>query len=118
MSLLIDNDMNLPNSCSKCPLKYSSYDMYCCRTIYGDGSIVCVDSYTERRNPACPLVEIPTPHGDLIDRSELLNQYKPDPEEEHLMKTENPIAYKMMDKIVDKVTESINSVKAIIEAEG
>lgn len=62
-------------------------------------------------------VVIHTPHGDLIDRSELLNQYKPDPEEEHLMKTENPIAYQLMDKIADKVTESINSVKAIIEAE-
>lgn len=74
MSLLIDNDMNLPNSCSKCPLKYSSYDMYCCRMIYGDGSIVCVDSYTERRNPACPLVEIPTPHGRLIDADRLIRR--------------------------------------------
>ena len=69
MSLFIDNDMKLPNSCSECPLKYSSHDIYCCRMIYGDGSIVCVDSYTERRNPDCPLplVKIPTPHGRLID---------------------------------------------------
>lgn len=71
MSLLI-NGMVMPDSCSKCPLKYSSYDMYCCRMIHGDGCIVCVDSYTERRNPACPLIEIPTPHGRLIDADELM----------------------------------------------
>lgn len=67
MSILINNAMDLPDSCSKCPLKYSSYDMYCCRMICGDGCIVCVDSYTERRNPNCPLVKFPTPLGRLID---------------------------------------------------
>lgn len=71
MSLLIKG-MDMPDSCSKCPLKYSNYDMYCCRVICGDGCIVCVDSYTKRRNPACPLVKIPTPHGRLIDADVLL----------------------------------------------
>ena len=72
MSILVNYVMDLPDSCSKCPFKYSSYDMYCCRMICGDGCIVCVDSYIERRNPACPLVEIPTPHGRLIDADRLI----------------------------------------------
>ena len=111
MSLLI-NGMDMPISCTECPC-YDDMETCFCNVL---------DSYCEQykteRHPNCPLVEVHTPHGDLIDRNELLNQYKPDPIEEQLMKLENPIAYQMMDKIVDKVTESINSVKAIIEAEG
>jgi len=109
MSLLI-NGMDMPKCCDDCPF-------------YDSAGFCALDptrefeDYNHKRPDDCALVEIPTPHGDLIDRSELLNQYKPDPEEEHLMKTENPIAYQLMDKIADKVTESINSVKAIIEAE-
>lgn len=29
----------------------------------------------EFRHPDCPLIEVPTPHGDLVDRTELLAEY-------------------------------------------
>ena len=38
-------------------------------------SLLCknVDDYENNRREDCPLVEVPTPHGDLIDRNEVLN---------------------------------------------
>lgn len=57
MSILIKG-MDMPISCEKCPL--------CCDYLY------CIIDESLRmflynRHPNCPLVEIPTPHGRLID---------------------------------------------------
>lgn len=63
MSVLIK--MEMPNNCRDCPLE-DAYDGYNCRIIpksanWGLGE----------RPSWCPLVEVPTPHGDLIERDKL-----------------------------------------------
>ena len=56
----------MPKTCNDCGLR-DSFDCW------------ITDSYIEarfsKRNEDCPLVEIPTPHGDLVDRNKLLAEY-------------------------------------------
>lgn len=59
---------NIPQNCAKCPQ----------RTLYR-GINVCiasgkmkVSSSNKNRHEKCPLVEIPTPHGRLIDADNLI----------------------------------------------
>lgn len=65
MSVLIKG-MKMPKSCSCCDLRYIAigYDYQCPKT--GE----TVDGYDDNRHHSCPLVEVPTPHGRLIDADE------------------------------------------------
>lgn len=73
MSILIKG-MEMPKNCSLCPCS-CSWDPWTeptiCRALDEEPEI----SDTERLSE-CPLVELPTPHGDLIDRDYLLNHSK------------------------------------------
>ena len=62
MSIIIKG-MDMPTSCWGCEI-FSS-----CPT----GSLNECLKYVESRNPNCPLIEIPTPHGRLIDEG-LINK--------------------------------------------
>lgn len=62
MSVLI-KDMRLPKSCYECNLKVI------CDYASMNGWI------SNRRDSMCPLVEVKEPHGDLVDRDELLAEY-------------------------------------------
>ena len=55
MSILIKG-MTMPETCLDCPL-------HC--------SVPFEDRDDSRRAISCPLVEIPAPHGELIDRSKI-----------------------------------------------
>ena len=73
MSILI-RGMEMPNNCSDCKLErwdenyYGDEFNHRCSLIYkGYTSKV---RFTDRRND-CPLIEVPTPHGRLIDADEL-----------------------------------------------
>lgn len=63
MSLLI-NDMDMPKSCMECELRFTAkgFDTEC---IFSNDT---VDDCTDRRLYRCPLVEILTPHGRLMQR--------------------------------------------------
>lgn len=61
MSVLIKG-MVMPKNCFQCQIKKG-----CDNAWYLD---------TENRPDNCPLVEVPTPHGDLIDRQKLLEDNK------------------------------------------
>lgn len=67
MSVIIKG-MKLPKNCMECDLHFIArgLDNEC---IFSNDT---VDDCTERRLYRCPLVEIPTPHGRLIDENELL----------------------------------------------
>lgn len=52
-------DLAMPTSCKKCPFT-------CEKLVFFDG---------KNRPQGCPLIEIPTPHGRLIDASELIKSY-------------------------------------------
>lgn len=120
MSLPIKG-MDMPRCCKECGLlidedfSCDSSPHYCAVNQYlrwRDWSEV-----PEYISAGCLLIEIPIPHGDLIDREVLLNEYKADPKEEKAMMNENLAAYLMMDEIVEKVVENIKSIPTIIEAE-
>lgn len=68
---LIIKGMEMPKSCLKCRLKIlTPRGRWACRQV--THKAILVDSYQSSRHPDCPLVEIPTPHGDLIDRDRAL----------------------------------------------
>ena len=64
MSMFIKG-INPPKSCYTC----GWYNKVQCPV--NDGKCY----YRTTRHPNCPLVEIHTPHGDLVDRAELLAEY-------------------------------------------
>lgn len=73
MSLIIKG-MDMPKSCRYCAIKELHNDdgqESVCQLICGksvEEYIYCVD----KRHPDCPLVEVPTPHGDLIDKNRIM----------------------------------------------
>lgn len=75
MSLLI-NGINMPRCCKECGLLIDE-DFSCDSSPH----YCAVNQYLRWRDwsevpeyilAGCPLIEIPTPHGDLIDRDDLL----------------------------------------------
>ena len=103
MSVIVKN-MKMPKTCNDCGLR-DSFDCW------------ITDSYIEarfsKRNDDCPLVEIPTPHGDLVDRNKLLRKAK----------RESTYAWKMnlharTETILNQFIDWLDGAKVIIEAEG
>ena len=65
MSIIIKG-MDMPTSCWGCEI-FSS-----CPT----GSLNECLKYVESRNPNCPLVEVPTPHGRLVEGDVVANMLR------------------------------------------
>ena len=74
MSILI-RGMEMPKNCDKCRFQ-SALRLYCDAMPYN----FCGNTDDIERPDWCPLVEIPTPHGRLIDADKLMR----DIEEYHL----------------------------------
>lgn len=78
MSVLIKG-MEMPDSCEKCP--FLDYEQgFCFASGEKEKSGWYVSSlysgspeFNTMRNPKCPLVEVPTPHGRLIDADALMD---------------------------------------------
>ena len=72
MSILIKG-IDMPKSCGGCEFNYclegGSYEWWECVILHDD-----INQFDTRRTD-CPLVEIPTPHGRIIDASELIKSY-------------------------------------------
>ena len=66
MSVIVKG-MEMPKNCKSCPLRYSSTGYAWC-DITGASLALEIDM----RDYTCPLVDIPTPHGRLIDADELV----------------------------------------------
>ena len=67
MSVLIKG-MEMPDGCNTCQLRDLRFNYYVCRAKkLEDGFYLDVDDVVGRRHRYCPLVEVPTPHGRLID---------------------------------------------------
>lgn len=67
MSVLVKG-MEMPEKCVACDFYYVDFS---------DGETSCLAtgcgvSINDRRDNSCPLVEIPTPHSDLIDSEDLI----------------------------------------------
>ena len=64
MGVLI-RDMEIPQNCKRCPLRYTNTGYTFCELT---GENLAIE--TDKRDDACPLVEVP-PHGRLIDKDKL-----------------------------------------------
>ena len=69
MSVLIKG-VEMPNNCKECP--FSDHEAWC--LIPGDWRerYYCPD---DERSEFCPLIEVPTPHGRLIDADEFEREF-------------------------------------------
>ena len=73
MSVLIKG-MEMPDGCNTCQLRDLRFNYYVCRAKkLEDGFYLDVDDVVGRRHRYCPLVEIPTPHGRLIDAEKFID---------------------------------------------
>ena len=68
--------MKMPATCIECPLQYGGW-CYVAPADLDDTRVApTVDEAYEQGKPKwCPLTEIPTPHGPLIDQEELFNRF-------------------------------------------
>ena len=72
MSVLI-KDMKMPMNCDECPLgEYEDSEWFSCSLM----NMAYRHMAQCDRLDDCPLVEIKTPHGDLIDRNALKKDYR------------------------------------------
>ena len=68
MSVLIKG-MEMPQNCDKCRFQ-SALRLYCDAMPYN----FCGNTDDIERPDWCPLIEVPTPHGRLIDADKLANE--------------------------------------------
>ena len=68
MSLFIKCNIGLPQGCKSCPFNYTDV---CIASNKG----IDTRAFVHLRHPDCPMVELPTPHGRLIDSNELLDDF-------------------------------------------
>ena len=93
--------MKMPKNCLKCEIR--SYDANAGEEYCPFSQIVCLSIGIQDN---CPLVEVPEPHGRLIDAEKLKNEYPHDTDWDYPVNTN---CY---------VCESIDNASTVIEAEG
>lgn len=71
MSYIVPKE--IPNCCGRCPCFHAEHPMYC-QAVKADKNKRIYAPYGEDRPDWCPLIEIPTPHGRLIDADKLANE--------------------------------------------
>lgn len=98
MSLSINSKVHLPSSCEKCPFNYADMSVGLC---IAASKTIDTRTYGRKRHPDCPLVEIPRPHGRLIDAEALMIS----------------VLDAMKNKTDDSVIGLIDKAPTIIEAE-
>ena len=109
MSVFIKG-MEMPYSCLDCDfcsgIAIPDNSYFCdCPVIHG-GLNITQAIEDDVRHPDCPLVEVKTPHGRLIDADELKKEYPHDADWEYPVNTNG------------YVSESIDNALTMIEAEG
>ena len=76
MSILI-KDINIPSSCSDCPLNYDMMSCIITGTRWWSDRIMLMDFDCDNEKLYdCPLIEVPTPHGRLIDADKVIATHK------------------------------------------
>lgn len=101
MSVLIKG-MKMPEKCGSCDLFHVESPMHC-TVVKGHKTVGA--PYGMPRPDWCPLVEIPEPHGDLIDRDALLD----------MVRDVNTDYYC---EVLGVTEEDIEDAPTVIEAEG
>ena len=102
MSIFINSKVHLPISCEKCPFNYADLSVGICMAA---DKTIDTRTYGRKRHPDCPMTEIPTPHGRLIDADKLV------------WFIDNHIASGKKWVEFETIKDMINSLPTIIEAE-
>ena len=102
MSILIKG-MEMPEKCGSCDLFHVELPMHC-TVVKGHKTVGA--PYGMPRPDWCPLVEVPEPHGRLIDAEKLKKEYPHDTDWNYPVNTN---CY---------VCESIDNAPTVIKAEG
>lgn len=71
MSIFINSKVHLPSSCEKCPFNYADLSAGICTAA---DKTIDTRTYGRKRHPDCPMAELPTHHGRLIDADELMKK--------------------------------------------
>ena len=70
-----------PTSCCGCHMfKQEEHDLWCVANHYAGycrvlSKYIDENKFVIERHPDCPLIEVPTPHGELVDRGVLMDIY-------------------------------------------
>lgn len=73
MSYIVPKE--IPNRCGRCPCFHAEHPMYC-QAVKADKNKKIYAPYGEGRPEWCPLIEIKTPHGRLIDADMLKSKFR------------------------------------------
>lgn len=109
MSLFIKCNIGLPQGCKSCPFNYTDV---CIASNKG----IDTRAFVHLRHPDCPMVELPTPHGRLIDADRLLALVEKEVNNTCIGCEPEPddcCAYDRFEKIISE----IKTAQTIIEAE-
>lgn len=103
MSSVLINGMEMPKNCGNCHLRKSNEDRVWCPIL---GEYICFETEFLGRKTNCPLVEVPTPHGRLVDGDVLMTEVM-DSDLDHLQRDD-----------WKEVIQIVQDAPTIIEAEG
>ena len=103
MSYIVPKE--IPNRCGRCPCFHAEHPMYC-QAVIADKNKRIYAPYVEGRPDWCPLIEIPTPHGRLIDADKLMVEIM-DSDLDHLQRDD-----------WKEVIQIVVDAPTVIEAEG
>ena len=109
MSLFINSKVHLPSSCEKCPFNFADMSVGICTAA---DKTIDTRTYGRKRHPDCPLVDIPTPRGRLIDADELLKVI-----EENSYRLRSVINSTENGMFLSGIRQAIDESPTIIEAE-
>jgi len=101
MSSVLIRGMEMPENCDKCRFQ-SALRLYCDAMPYN----FCGNTDDIERPDWCPLVEIPTPHGDLTDKDKLMQEFM-DSDLDHLQRDD-----------WKEIIQIVADAEVVIEAEG
>lgn len=105
MNILIKG-MRMPENCIECPMQFGGMCYVMPADVDESRVASTVEEALKQGKPDwCPLVEIPEPHGDLIDRDALLDMVR-------------DVNTDYFCEVLGVTEEDIEDASAVIEAEG
>ena len=113
MSSVLIRGMEMPKNCKECMFADFDdvdfdYELYCT----ANGKYADLDMYDHPMGWDCPLVEIPTPHGRLIDATFEENHYA------SMLLNPTPDVTEQDKHKARIVIDALRMAKTVIEAEG
>ena len=111
MSVLIKG-MEMPETCEDC-IFFTSKPVSRC-TLLGN----IISSFDDDRLSDCPMVEIETPHGRLIDADTIMEQWGLDKATKYRNETAEQQHFSYSTMMMYEIADILDDAPVVIEAEG